>query len=136
MERMGPPIESSRKNEIPVVLDEPGWKFQEYYMMWKTNFPRNCWNRNPEEEEQRQQQQPQPQLGQQRQQHPQSHTVLDVRQTPHRALPPRMHTMTTQAAASYPLYDGHCSTKLHTAPYDKSHEGFIAGYSVWNHAYW
>ena len=30
VERMGRPIESSRNNDIPVVLDKPAWNFQEY----------------------------------------------------------------------------------------------------------
>ena len=34
------------------------------------------------------------------------------------------------------LRDSHCSTHMHTAPYDNSHDGLIAGYySVSNHAY-
>ena len=49
------------------------------------------------------------------------HTLLDGRQPLTGHCCTQMHTVTMQASLSW--------TQMHTVPYDKSHDGFIAGYS-------
>ncbi len=41
----------------------------------------------------------------------------------------------TQWPCKLPIHDSHFSTQMRTVPYDKGHAGFIAGYSVSNHAF-